>query len=135
MPEVGQTVRQSYHVDAQLVHEFAQLVKDLNPLHLDAEAAKQSRFGRPIAHGTLIMSFVTGLLSQRLPGPGSVYLVQHSQFRAPVYVGDEVTVEVTVEQLFSSGVARIRHQAMVDDRVVLTGYSDVLLPEKAQKKD
>lgn len=132
MLSIGDSISETYRVDAELVKQFAQVVQDFNPLHLDEEAARASRFGRPIVHGTLVMSFISGLLGQRLPGPGSVYLVQHSEFRAPVYVGDLVTVSVTVEQIFSNGVARLSHQAMVGERLAVTGYSDVLLAHKAK---
>lgn len=130
MLSVGDSVSETFSVDAALVEQFAAVVKDLNPLHLDPEAASQSRFGRPIAHGTLIMSFISGLLGQRLPGPGSIYLLQRSEYRAPVYVGDEVTVTVTVAQIFSSGVARVVHEARVGERLAVTGYSDVLLQKR-----
>ena len=130
MIAVGDSVTQTIVVDQKLVEQFGAVVGDLNPLHLDAQAASHSRFGRPIAHGTLIMAFVSALLGQRLPGPGSVYLVQTSEFRAPVYVGDEVTITITVAQLFSRGVARLTHEARVGDRVAVTGYSDVLMENR-----
>lgn len=127
---VGDRVSETYLVDETLVKQFAELVHDINPLHLDPEIAANTRFGRPIAHGTLIMSFISGLLGQRLPGPGSVYVVQHSEFRAPVFVGDTVTVSVIVSQVFSSGVVRLIHEAKVGDRLAVNGYSDVLLERK-----
>jgi len=130
MLSVGDSVNETYFVDPLLVQQFADVVRDHSPLHLDAKAAEASRFGRPIAHGTLIMGFISGLLGQRLPGPGSIYLVQHSEFRAPVYVGDQVDVSVTVAQVYSSGVARLTHEARVGDRIAVTGYSDVLLERK-----
>ncbi|MCY0877607.1 MAG: MaoC family dehydratase [Firmicutes bacterium] len=128
MLSVGDSISETYHVDAALVARFAEVVGDTNPLHLDPKAAEQSRFGRPIAHGTLIMSFVSGLLGQRLPGPGSIYLLQHTEYRSPVFVGDDVTVTLTVLQIYSRRVARVSHEARVGDRVAMTGYSDVLLP-------
>lgn len=126
---------ETFEVDRALVERFSAVVGDTNPLHLDPEAARQSRFGRPIAHGTLIMSFVSGLLGQKLPGPGSVYVVQHSEYRSPVYVGDHVDVTVTVSQIFSSGVARVAHEARVGDRVAVSGYSDVLLHSQARSEE
>lgn len=130
MIAVGDSISATYVIDADLVNRFGTVVNDLNPLHLDPDAARQSRFGRPIAHGTLMMGFVSGLLGQRLPGPGSVYVVQHSEYRAPVYVGDTVTITISVAQLFSSGVARMAHEVRVGEKVAVTGYSDVLLDKK-----
>lgn len=131
MIAVGDSISETYVIDADLVSRFGSVVNDLNPLHVDPEIARQSRFGRPIAHGTLIMGFISALLGQRLPGPGSVYVVQHSEYRAPVYVGETVTVTITVVQLFSSGVARLAHEVRVDDRVAVTGYSDVYSTKNA----
>lgn len=133
MISVGDSVTQTFHVTAETVERFASAVGDMNPLHLDPQAASQSRFGQPIAHGTLIMGYVSAMLGQDLPGPGSVYLVQFSEYRAPVYVGDEVTITLTVSQLFSRGVARMTHEAKVGDRIAVTGYSDVLLDSRPQE--
>ncbi len=133
MIAVGDSVTQTVVINRDLVEQFGTLVGDLNPLHLDPVAASQSRFGRPIAHGTLIMGLVSALLGQRLPGPGSVYLVQTSEYRAPVFVGDEVTITIQVAQLFSRGVARVTHEARVGDRVAVTGYSDVLLDSRVHE--
>lgn len=127
MVSVGDTITETYVVDRGLVERFGALVGDTNPLHLNADAAAKSRFGRPIAPGTLIMSFVSGLLGERLPGPGSAYVVQFCEYRSPVYVGDTVQITLTVSQVFSRGVARISHEVAVEDRVAVTGYSDVLL--------
>ncbi len=130
MLSIGDSVSQDFVIDTDLVERFASVIQDFNPLHLDAKAAEASRFGRPIAHGTLVMGLLSGMLGQRLPGPGSVYLVQHSEYRAPVYVGDTITVTLSVSQLFSNGVARVVHEVRVGDRTAVTGYSDVLLERK-----
>ncbi len=130
MLSIGDSVSQDFVIDTDLVERFASVIQDFNPLHLDAKAAEASRFGRPIAHGTLVMGLLSGMLGQRLPGPGSVYLVQHSEYRAPVYVGDTITVTLSVSQLFSNGVARVAHEVRVGDRTAVTGYSDVLLERK-----
>lgn len=130
MLSIGDSVSQDFVIDVELVQRFASVSQDFNPLHLDAKAAEASRFGRPIAHGTLVMGLLSGMLGQRLPGPGSVYLVQHSEYRAPVYVGDTITVTLSVSQLFSNGVARVAHEVRVGDRIAVTGYSDVLLERK-----
>src|ERR1044071_9121735 len=88
--EVTKTIEQS-DIDA-----FADLTGDHNPVHVDEEFAKTSRFGRRIAHGMLTASLISSVLANKLPGEGSVYLGQTLQFQAPVFPGDEVTARVTV---------------------------------------
>lgn len=63
---------------------------DLNPLHLDEEYGRRTRFKSRVAHGVLTVSFVSAA-NTRLTGPGFVYLGQDLKFLAPVRIGDTVT--------------------------------------------
>ncbi len=96
-PRLGERAAERRTFSADDVSRFAHLTGDLNPVHLDAEYAASTRFGRPIVHGMLAASMFSTLLAMRVPGPGAVYLSQSMRFRAPVYVGEEVeaTVEIT----------------------------------------
>jgi 3-hydroxybutyryl-CoA dehydratase len=73
------------------VRAFAGITGDTNPVHLDDSFAASTRFGRRIVHGMLPASVISALLATRLPGPGSIYLSQSLNFRAPVYPGDSIT--------------------------------------------
>src|SRR3977135_2190559 len=78
------------------IRAFAELSRDTNPIHLDDDSAATTRFGRRIAHGMLAASMISTVLGTKLPGIGTVYLSQNSQFVAPVYPGDTITARVTV---------------------------------------
>jgi 3-hydroxybutyryl-CoA dehydratase len=78
------------------VHLFAALSLDYNPVHLDDSFAAQTRFGRRIVHGAIGMALVSAVLGTKLPGPGSIYVSQTVQYKAPVYIGDTVTASVKV---------------------------------------
>ena len=41
-------------------------------------------------------ALISATIAMQLPGPGSVYLSQSVQFRAPVLLGDTLTVTLTV---------------------------------------
>src|SRR5829696_7863319 len=88
--EVTKTIEQS-DIDA-----FARVTGDHNPVHVDEEFAKTTRFGRRIAHGMLTASLISAVLANKLPGEGSVYLGQTLKFVAPVFPGDAITVRVVV---------------------------------------
>jgi hypothetical protein len=77
-------------VTAADVAAYAALLGDANPLHLDADFAARTAWGRPIAHGMLTASFVSTVLGTKLPGPGAIYLSQTLRFKAPVRAGDTV---------------------------------------------
>jgi 3-hydroxybutyryl-CoA dehydratase len=72
---------------------------DTNPLHLDAEFAKNSLFGQRIAHGMLSAGLISAVLGTRLPGPGAIYLRQELRFTAPVTIGQTVKATVEVMEL------------------------------------
>ena len=81
---------------------FAGVTGDFNPVHIDAEAAKQSVFGERIAHGMLSAGFISAVLGMRLPGSGSIYLSQTLRFTKPVRIGDTVTARVEVVEVMSA---------------------------------
>ena len=78
------------------VTTFAGLIGDFNPLHVDAEYARKSRFGRRIAHGIFTAGLISAVLGNKLPGTGAIYLSQQLEFLAPVFIGDTVTATAEV---------------------------------------
>ncbi len=93
---VGQSASLVRTVTAEEVESFARATGDKNPIHLDDTYAAHTRFGRRIAHGMLIASYISVLLGTRFPGPGTIYMSETLKFLRPVFLGDEVTVSVTV---------------------------------------
>ena len=83
--------------EAHIVN-FAGVTGDMNPIHVDAEYARQSMFGERIAHGMLMAGLISTVLGMQLPGPNSIYLGQDLKFVAPVMIGDTVKVVVTVTE-------------------------------------
>jgi 3-hydroxybutyryl-CoA dehydratase len=80
-----------------MIRAFAELTGDTNPVHLDDAYAAGTRFGRRIAHGMIAAGLISATLANDLPGPGTVYLSQTLQFKAPVYPGDTITTTVEVK--------------------------------------
>ena len=76
--------------------DFSELSLDKNPLHLDEDYAAQSIFGKRVVHGMLVASLFSAILGTVLPGEGSIYLGQTLNFKAPIYLGDEITARVEV---------------------------------------
>lgn len=84
------------------VKEFSELSEDRNPIHLDSEYAKTTKFGKKIVHGALFSSLISALLGTTLPGKGTVYLSQNSKFVSPCFVGEKVTARVEVIKIHQS---------------------------------
>jgi len=93
---VGDSASYSRLVTEREVELFAAVSGDHNPVHLDPEYAATTQFGECIAHGMLTGAFVSAAIAMELPGPGTIYLGQNLQFRAPVLLGDTVTVYLEV---------------------------------------
>lgn len=79
------------------VNLFAKLCGDTNQIHVNPEAAKLAGFRGCIVHGILVSSLFSNIMGTDLPGPQSVYVSQTLEFKAPVYVGDEIIASVEVE--------------------------------------
>ncbi|EDQ90064.1 uncharacterized protein MONBRDRAFT_36649 [Monosiga brevicollis MX1] len=95
---VGQSIETTRSFSPEDVQAFAELSGDFNPLHLDADFAAKTRFGRPIVHGVLINGLLSGIMGAQLPGAGSIFLSQTLSFSAPLFVGEPVTVRATVDK-------------------------------------
>jgi len=109
--DVGDHVRFSKTLSENDVERFAEISGDTNRLHLDETFARDSRFGRPIVHGTLVSGIISAALA-RLPGL-TIYLSQELAYRGPVDIGDRVTAHCeVVEQLKEN---RFRLSTAVDD--------------------
>lgn len=86
-------------VTDELVRKFAEVSGDYNPIHLDEEVAKTTRFGQRIAHGMLSGAFISAVLGYELSERRIVYLSQSLRFTAPVFIGDTVTATGTVTKI------------------------------------
>ena len=93
---ISDTATYTRLITNQEVEAFAAISGDHNPLHLDPEYAATTAFGECIAHGMLTGALISAAIAMQLPGPGSVYLSQNIQFRAPVFLGDTLTVTLEV---------------------------------------
>lgn len=83
---------------------FAGLTGDFDPLHVDHEYARQTPYGKPIAHGLLGLSLMAGL-SSNAPRVRTLALVKVTewQFQCPIYIGDTVHAVTQVESIVPRG--------------------------------
>jgi acyl dehydratase len=75
---------------------------------------------------------ISATLANDLPGPGTIYLSQSLQFKAPVYPGDTVTATVEVKALQPGKpvVTFATTCTKQDGTVVLEGEAVVLINQK-----
>ena len=67
MREAPERLRAVEHrVTQEQLARYAEASGDYNPLHLDPAFAAGTPYGRPIAHGMLVLAFVSELLAREL---------------------------------------------------------------------
>ncbi|MCP4690945.1 MAG: MaoC family dehydratase [Desulfobacterales bacterium] len=75
---------------------FADLTRDANPIHVDPEFSRGTRFGRTVAHGMMLYSQINRVLNSRLPGPGTLQVRQELMFRSPTFTDTEISVRLEI---------------------------------------
>ena len=110
---VGMAHETTHTITEEDVVLFAKVSGDHNPIHMDEEFAKKTPFGQRIAHGALTASYISGILGNDLPGPGSIFTHLEMRFRRPVFIGSTV-------------IAR----AEITDKVVVGGEAKVMVPSR-----
>lgn len=77
----------------------ARLIGDFNPLHVDDDFARASRFGGRILHGVITSALMGAELGMVFAGTALGYLEHNARFLAPVRPGDTLTITWRVIEL------------------------------------
>ena len=97
--KIGDKFSTTREITDELIRKFAELSGDHNPIHLDEEFARTTRFGRRIAHGMLSGAFISAVLGYEFKERKIVYLSQTMKFTAPAYLGDIITTTASVTKI------------------------------------
>ncbi|MGB7342298.1 MAG: MaoC/PaaZ C-terminal domain-containing protein [Phototrophicaceae bacterium] len=123
--------------EADLVN-FAALTGDFNPMHTDAEYAKNSFMGQRVAHGMLIMSYAVGQAYQLgiLERTVLAFRALEVKFSTPVFIGDTIRIEMEVTETkeaarLGGGVVDLKFRILnQDDKAVQKGTMTMLMASK-----
>lgn len=84
--------------EADIVH-FGGLTGDHFYAHFDEVAARDSLFGKRVAHGYFVLSAAAGLFVEPSPGPVLLnYGLDELRFLAPVFPGDTIQAKLIVKR-------------------------------------
>jgi acyl dehydratase len=122
--EIGQTWRSSSRtVTDHDLHAFTELSGDRLDLHVDDQAAGDSRFGRRIAQGLLGAVFASGL--REVAGKPKVLLGLSIcvKFKKPIFVGDSLHLEEVLVEKRSS---KPREGVAIYNRQLINQKGEVL---------
>lgn len=126
---VGMKANATHLITDEKIRAFASISEDYNPIHLDDEYAKNSRFGKRLAHGAMVSSFFSSLFAMKLPGPGSIYVSQDTKYKKPVFINDVVLVEIEVIDVnLERNRVCFSTTCFVGDVEVLSGRAEIYVP-------
>ena len=92
----------TYDVERGAIRKFAEAIGDDNPLYVDEEAARKSRYGGLIAPPTFMRSMSAGSSRATVQSPYSAALDGGSvwEYFEPVRPGDRISVTMKVSDMF-----------------------------------
>ena len=96
LPELKRVVRQ------ENINLYAEASRDFNPIHVDEDFARKTPLGGTIAHGMLILAYVSQMMTNAF---GQNWLSNgklNVRFKAPARPGDNLTVSGKIRKLESS---------------------------------
>lgn len=131
--QVGDSFTYDRFLSAEDVRTFARVTGDDNPIHVDEEYAKETRFGKPIVHGVLLMGIISKVLGRDFPGHGSVAVSISCRFLRPVPVGSQITVEVKIfEKIDKHKHVKARAYIYREGKMVLSGEATIIPPSEEE---
>lgn len=76
---------------------FAGISGDFNPIHMDHEFVRTTTYGKPIAHGLLVVAVASGLSLNSPPMRTIAFVgIRDWQFLEPVFIGDTIHIRTTL---------------------------------------
>ena len=98
---IGKTVTVRKTVGETDIYLFAGISGDFAPNHVDEEYMKATKYGRRIAHGALLVAYMSQASTKMCSGlPGTIvsYGYDRVRFPGPVFIGDTVTVTYEIAE-------------------------------------
>jgi 3-hydroxybutyryl-CoA dehydratase len=122
--DIGTVEKISKTISEADVYAFAGITGDFYGVHVNEEFAKKTRYGTRIAHGALLVGFIStvmGKIAEKIPPPGGVSYRYDVKFVAPVKFGDTITTELTIMEKNlekSEIISQIRSTNQRDEKVL-----------------
>jgi 3-hydroxybutyryl-CoA dehydratase len=109
----------------EMLNRYAAASGDHNPIHIDESFAKTTPMGGTIAHGMLVLSFISEMMAaafgERWLSGGSLDV----RFRAPARPGDTVTARARLQESKDGRLRYVVECVSQRDEVLLAGTAEV----------
>jgi len=119
------------NITQEKINLYAEASGDFNPIHIDESFANQTPLGGTIAHGMLILAYVSELMTQEFGinwiSGGNLSI----RFKAPARPGDTVTVSGVIDKVtYETGITNISCNLTCSnqkDEIIVTGGATIKL--------
>jgi 3-hydroxybutyryl-CoA dehydratase len=131
---VGDAAEFAKTISESDIYLYAGITGDFNPAHINEVYAQKTFFKTRIAHGMLLGGFISAILGNQLPGPGTIYIKQELNFTSPVRMGDTVTSRVEVIEIISErNRVRLRTTCINQEGILLVEGEATVSPPKRKE--
>lgn len=132
--KVGDSAEFAKTVSETDIYMYAGITGDFNPAHVNEAYAQNTFFKTRIAHGMLTAGFISAILANQLPGPGTIYMGQELRFLAPVRIGDTITARVEIVEIGEKNRVRLKTTCTNQEGTQVLDGEALVSPPKAPKK-
>ncbi len=128
---VGDKAEFSKTISESDIYLYAGITGDFNPAHINEAYAAKTFFKTRIAHGMLLGGFMSAILGNQLPGPGTIYIRQELNFLRPVHIGETIIARVEiVEVLPEKNRIRLKTTCVNQDGILLVEGEAIVSPPR-----
>jgi acyl dehydratase len=127
--DIGLTKEFQITITESMVNNFANVSGDFSPIHIDEEYAKTTSFGKRVAHGMLLASFLSRVDGMYLPGKHALYFSQNLEFRNPCFIKDKIKISsIVIDKSESTKILKIESKITnQNDKLLLHGIGKVIV--------
>lgn len=121
-PEVHPVTRT---LTQEMLNAYAEASGDFNPIHIDEAFAKTTPMGGTIAHGMLVLSFISEMMTGAFRTAWLSTGTLEVRFRAPARPGDTVTARATAQEPKNGRLRYAVECISQTDEVLISGTAEV----------
>ena len=89
----------SKHIVQDNINRYAKASGDFNPIHIDADYARQTPLGGTVAHGMLILAYLSQMMTNAFGRDWLCSGKLNVRFRAPARPGDIITASGSIRRV------------------------------------
>lgn len=126
---------EKFKITANVIQDFAEFSSDENPIHLNDHFAIQRGYSRSVSHGVIQLAYLSKVIGNDFPGPGSVWLSQQVNWLSPVLVDDTIEILLTTKSVSTGTQTVVLHVEIINQNntIVMSGEAKVKVTKEISR--